>query len=280
MPITSADAAHTHSSAAAQGMNYGVHDAVNLAWKLAGVQNGLYNESILDTYEAERRPIAQHLIQTDKIISVLASGRIPDELNNNTGIQDPNVLSAKFFEENTKFISGLGVSYAANTLLNRAYPILSIAAGRRASDAAVRKPGSTLPIRLYEITKNVGKFWIVVFAGQPLHTRAGLRALRAYLDSEASFTRRLAGAFEFCTIIAASGRRGQADELLGVEGFGNKYYDPDEAAHIKYGVPEYQGAVVCLRPDGMLGFAAMLDEGAAVGEYFEGIVRLRERVRR
>ena len=255
-------------------MNNGIHDAVNIAWKLAGVLKGIYSPSVLSTYEAERRPVAAHLIKTDKIISVLASGRIPDELKTQAGTQNPHALAAQFFEENTKLTSGLGVSYEANSLLNRSTPLLNVGAGHRAPDTTVRKPGSIIPVRLYEITKNVGRFWIVVFAGQPLRTLQGLRVFRAYLDGKDSFNRRLRSeAFEFCTIIAGSGRRGQGDETLGVEGFGSKYYDPDETAHLSYGVPEYRGAVVCLRPDGMLGFAAGLEEGGAVGKYFGSFVR-------
>jgi hypothetical protein len=58
------DAAHIHSPMGAQGMNTGLQDAYNLAWKLARVVKGEAHESLLDTYEAERRPVAQRLLQT------------------------------------------------------------------------------------------------------------------------------------------------------------------------------------------------------------------------
>ncbi len=51
------DAAHIHSPAGGQGMNNGIQDAQNLGWKLAAVINGA-SPSLLDTYEAERRPVA------------------------------------------------------------------------------------------------------------------------------------------------------------------------------------------------------------------------------
>lgn len=50
------DAAHIHSPAGGQGMNTGIQDAHNLAWKLAA------GPKLLDTYEAERRPIAEHVL--------------------------------------------------------------------------------------------------------------------------------------------------------------------------------------------------------------------------
>lgn len=52
------DAAHIHSPAGGQGMNTGIQDAQNLGWKLAAVVNGAAPASLLDSYEAERRPVA------------------------------------------------------------------------------------------------------------------------------------------------------------------------------------------------------------------------------
>ena len=51
------DAAHVHSPAGAQGMNTGIQDAWNLGWKLALVSRGIAEEALLDTYDAERRPV-------------------------------------------------------------------------------------------------------------------------------------------------------------------------------------------------------------------------------
>lgn len=57
------DAAHIHSPAGGQGMNTGIQDAVNLGWKLAYALKGAGNsEVLLDSYEAERRPIARGVI--------------------------------------------------------------------------------------------------------------------------------------------------------------------------------------------------------------------------
>lgn len=65
------DAAHVHSPVGAQGMNTGIGDACNLAWKLAMVLRGAANESLLDTYEVERRAFAQRLVQTtDRIFTI------------------------------------------------------------------------------------------------------------------------------------------------------------------------------------------------------------------
>ncbi|KAG0246615.1 FAD binding domain-containing protein [Mortierella sp. GBAus27b] len=57
------DAAHVHSPAGGQGMNMGLQDSHNLAWKLALVLHGVAPESLLDTYETERKPVADGIIK-------------------------------------------------------------------------------------------------------------------------------------------------------------------------------------------------------------------------
>lgn len=61
--LLAGDAAHVHSPAGGQGLNLGVHDAVNLGWKLAQVVNGTSPESLLDTYHAERHPIGARVLK-------------------------------------------------------------------------------------------------------------------------------------------------------------------------------------------------------------------------
>ncbi len=58
------DAAHIHSPAGGQGMNTGIGDAVNLAWKLADVLHGRAAAALLDTYEPERIAFARRLVRT------------------------------------------------------------------------------------------------------------------------------------------------------------------------------------------------------------------------
>ena len=68
------DAAHIHSPVGAQGMNTGLQDAYNLAWKLALVVSGRARPTLLDSYEAERIPVAQRLLSTtDRAFSLIVS---------------------------------------------------------------------------------------------------------------------------------------------------------------------------------------------------------------
>jgi 2-polyprenyl-6-methoxyphenol hydroxylase-like FAD-dependent oxidoreductase len=76
------DAAHIHSPAGGQGMNTGIGDAINLAWKLAVVLAGRAGDKLLDSYEAERIGFARRLVATtDRVFSfATAEGRIADIL--------------------------------------------------------------------------------------------------------------------------------------------------------------------------------------------------------
>ncbi|HEY2660634.1 MAG TPA: FAD-dependent monooxygenase [Caulobacteraceae bacterium] len=74
------DAAHIHSPAGGQGMNTGIGDAINLAWKLAAVLNAAASDSLLDSYEAERIVFARRLVATtDRAFSfATADGPVAD----------------------------------------------------------------------------------------------------------------------------------------------------------------------------------------------------------
>ncbi|SEP53894.1 FAD-dependent monooxygenase [Amycolatopsis saalfeldensis] len=71
------DAAHTHSPAGGQGMNTGIQDAGNLAWKLHAVLTGLAPTTLLDTYHHERHPIAAGLVAFTSQFATLANLRDP-----------------------------------------------------------------------------------------------------------------------------------------------------------------------------------------------------------
>ncbi len=74
--LLAGDAAHVHSPDGGQGLQIGVQDAVNLGWKLAQVVNRTSPESLLDTYHAERHPVAARVLRTTMAHVAL---RRPDE---------------------------------------------------------------------------------------------------------------------------------------------------------------------------------------------------------
>lgn len=262
--ILAGDACHTHPSGAAQGMNTGIHDTINLSWKLAGVLKGWYSDAVLDTNGDERRPIAQKLINIDKTISSLILGVVPKGFVSASGSTEPNQLLNDVLDASSEFFLGLGVNYQRN-ILNKKSSTSTTEPGCRGPDVLIRRPGLAIPLRLFSITKNRGRFWTIIFAGLPLQTRPKIQKLRTYLNGD-SFTKSLAPVFNLLTLIACHGL--QPDETLGVDHFGDAFYDVDESAHVKYGISKSEGGIVVLRPDGTLGFSAALDEGAEVGKYF------------
>jgi 2-polyprenyl-6-methoxyphenol hydroxylase-like FAD-dependent oxidoreductase len=96
------DAAHIHSPAGGQGMNTGIGDAINLAWKLAAVLAGRAPDGLLDSYEAERIGFARRLVATtDRVFSfVTAEGRIADILRTRVApVLFPRIISFEVVRE-------------------------------------------------------------------------------------------------------------------------------------------------------------------------------------
>jgi 4,5-epoxidase len=71
------DAAHIHSPLGGQGLNGGIQDAYNLAWKLASVELGHASEGLLDTYSEERAAIARLVLRWTRVLARIASGSYP-----------------------------------------------------------------------------------------------------------------------------------------------------------------------------------------------------------
>ena len=262
--ILAGDACHTHSSGAAQGMNTGVHDSVNLCWKLAGVVKGWLKPEILSTYDSERRPVAQDLIKQDKEISnAITEGDRPGA----TWTEHPLTTFAR---QNAQFIVGLGIFYN-QSVLNVNANAGAVTSGHRPHDTLVYTPGSRVPTRLQKITPNIGAFWVIVFTGAIAYTKPRLQALRKYVDGFDSFTTKYKpGAIKVITII--DGQKGQGEEAMGMKTFGKFYYDNQSEVMAGIGFSIEEGGIVVLRPDGYLGFATALDKGAEVDAYFSNIL--------
>ncbi|MEO6090167.1 MAG: FAD-dependent monooxygenase [Umezawaea sp.] len=75
------DAAHVHSPVGAQGLNTGIQDAFNLAWKLAAVLDGTAGRALLDTYDGERRPMAQGLLAFTAQLHDVSTMSNPDSIH-------------------------------------------------------------------------------------------------------------------------------------------------------------------------------------------------------
>ena len=114
------DAAHIHSPVGAQGMNTGLQDAYNLAWKLALVVSGKASAALLDSYADERIPVARQLLSsTDRAFALVVSdGKLAQLLRTRLF---PKVLAlALRFERLQRLafrtISQIGIQYRAGPL--------------------------------------------------------------------------------------------------------------------------------------------------------------------
>src|SRR5262249_25743749 len=125
--ILAGDAAHVHSPAGGQGLNIGVQDAVNLGWKLAQVVKGTSPESLLDTYQAERHPIAARVLKCSMAQTAVNRG---DERTN--ALREMMSELLKMDEPRKRYaamMSGLDIHYDLGTghpLLGRRMPDLDL----------------------------------------------------------------------------------------------------------------------------------------------------------
>ena len=114
------DAAHVHSPAGGQGMNTGLQDAYNLAWKLALVVNGQADKTLLNSYNEERLPVAKRLVKTtDRAFAIVTSDNwfLKFLRLNIAPLILSRVLSIKSFGRFAfKAISQIGINYSKSAL--------------------------------------------------------------------------------------------------------------------------------------------------------------------
>jgi hypothetical protein len=137
--LLAGDAAHVHSPVGGQGLNTGVQDAVNLGWKLAQVVHQTAPDSLLDTYQAERHPVAARVLHNTmaQIALMRADDRIEalrDTVSELLGMDEPRRRFAGM-------MSGLDIHYA----LGEGHPLL----GRRMPDLDLVTAGG--PLRVFTL---------------------------------------------------------------------------------------------------------------------------------
>ena len=172
------DACHTHSAKAGQGMNVSMQDGFNLGWKLGHVLTGLSPASLLSTYAAERRPVAQQLIDFDREWSSLMA-RKPEE------ISDPQELAA-YYLGTAEFPSGFMTQYspsmivadAAHQALAPGFPL-----GKRFQSVEVVRVADGNAVHLGHHAKADGRYRLYAFADRD---GTALDAWAAWLSSPVS----------------------------------------------------------------------------------------------
>jgi FAD binding domain-containing protein/aromatic ring hydroxylase-like protein len=134
--LLAGDAAHVHYPVGGQGLNIGVQDAVNLGWKLAQVVRGLSPAGLLDTYQAERHPVAAAVLQNTMAQTALLRSdprvdALRESLSELLSMDEPRKRFAAM-------ISGLDIRYD----LGDGHPLV----GRRMPDLDVVSAGGALRV--------------------------------------------------------------------------------------------------------------------------------------
>jgi 3-(3-hydroxy-phenyl)propionate hydroxylase len=137
--LLAGDAAHVHPPQGGQGLNTGVQDAVNLGWKLAQVVSGTSPDSLLDTYHAERHPVAARVLRnTMAQVALTETGARTDALRDiMTGLLG--------LDEPRKQIAGMVCGLDIHYDLGEGHPLL----GRRMPDLDLVTAGG--PVRVYSL---------------------------------------------------------------------------------------------------------------------------------
>ena len=152
--LLAGDAAHVHPPVGGQGLNIGVQDAVNLGWKLAQVVKGASPDTLLDTYHAERHPVAARVLRNTMAQMALrrtddrtkALGEIVAELF--TADEPRRRMAAE--------MSGLGVYYD----LGEGHPLL----GRRVPDLDLRTDDG--PTRVFALLHDARPVFVNLDGGR------------------------------------------------------------------------------------------------------------------
>ncbi|MFD6448004.1 FAD-dependent monooxygenase, partial [Promicromonospora sp. NPDC060204] len=196
--LLAGDAAHVHTPAGGQGMNTGVQDAYNLGWKLARVLRGA-PEALLDTYEEERLPVAEHVLA-----STTARGRY--WTGSDTARVSERMVGTFQGRDPFSDVSQLGVTYRGGSLARDLDEALGVRAGDRAPDARVVDPATGESVRLFDLFRGT-HLTLLVFGSRPVPP----------VDDGAY------GEVRVHRILAA----GEAHDLYGVEGDGLVLVRPD-----------------------------------------------------
>ncbi len=251
------DAGHVHLPVGGQGMNTGMQDAFNLAWKLALVAGGRAKPELLETYNAERHPVAEDLIRfTDGGFHTLIQ---PTTLRawaiRHLG---PVALSLDAVKDRmARTVAEVDIAYHAGPLVE-GHHRRGLASGRRAPDAVVVEAASLRPTRLFDLMR--GPKWTLLLldgSGEP----DGLA--RVAVAVEAAF-----GPLVESYLVITDGS--VPDAPPGVK---SVLVDRHHVLHDKYGGGDR--GLFLVRPDWYVGFQGGPGDGASLLRYLDGVLTRR-----
>jgi 2-polyprenyl-6-methoxyphenol hydroxylase-like FAD-dependent oxidoreductase len=242
------DAAHIHSPAGGQGMNTGLQDAANLAWKLALRIKGHARDKLLDTYHEERWPVGQNVLKTtDRMFSnMTVQSDLASKLRNFfVPIVFTILTKSRWFRARAfHFLSQLAIHYEPNDfLLDRFADAKPSGATNAATGAGRRAPGASIgkDLSIFDLIKDY-RFHVVALSRKSLNREE----IESIGDQLASLPKSVGIPLE--THLIAHSLIGRDPRLHRAES--SEVFDT-------YGVTHAQPqALFLIRPDGYIAFRA------------------------
>jgi 3-(3-hydroxy-phenyl)propionate hydroxylase len=250
------DAGHVHVPIGGQGMNYGMHDAFNLAWKLAAVVKGEAPCEVLDTYDTERHGVDQSLIKfTDVAYHLMVEpNKVADFALHHVA---PTVLGFDALQERMRnFMGEMNVAYPASALSEDHGGSHGPKPGERAPDALiVRMPGRETAT-LFDVLRSP-KWTLLMFAG----ARPSTGEIEALEKLSGGLARQYGARVGMHLVLA-----GEPPVPVHANWAAEVVMDRELYAHAKYGA-EDAPCVYLIRPDWYIGFRAGLEKREKLAEY-------------
>jgi 2-polyprenyl-6-methoxyphenol hydroxylase-like FAD-dependent oxidoreductase len=249
------DSGHVHVPIGGQGMNYGIQDAFNLAWKLAAVVRGdARPEPLLDSYNAERHAVDADLLGgTDKGFHAMVNPDTIKELA--LRFAAPLALGTEMVQRRVRSIlSGLEINYHGSPAVADHGGSGGPAAGDRAPDAPVVRLADRETVQLFDLFYPTRKWTLLLFGGTH-QTGETCRALGQIGQTVRKDFGHLIDAHLVLTDLTFS--QDVAD--------GSVLMDREHMAHEKYGVKA--ACIYLVRPDGHVGFRGPAGSAGELTEY-------------
>ena len=256
------DAAHIHSPAGGQGMNTGLQDAYNLAWKLALVLQDRANPAILDSYTTERQPVARRVIDFTHWTTrmVMLKNPVWQTIRNHILAR---VLSRKWIQKRVAgFLSEIDVQYGHSPIVGQDWKVWGggLKPGARAVDARLKAASSGEMTQLFEIGRGTAH-QLLLFEGR----RIGAGVLE-HLAGIAKTVRSSYGDLVSAHLIVSAD-----SEPTGIGWDGSIFFDPHNDAHACYGAEE--ACLYLIRPDGYVAYRSRPPEIKSLRRYLGGVYR-------
>ena len=248
------DAAHIHVPIGGQGMNTGIQDAFNLGWKLAYVLRGTAPESLLESYHAERNPIAAQLLRGTDLAyrNVLHPNKLMQKA---AQIFGPFIISRDFVQEKARTtLEELNINYRDSDWVKDLGGSQGPTAGERFADTKIVFGADQSTHTLFEAVRGE-KFQALLFSG----LNPSANRYDELIKIEQNIKKRFGNICE--THIVAL----ELLPLKNVKDNKNLWIDSESYLHSRFGVKS--PCIYVLRPDLVVGFRSKLDQADELSKY-------------